>query len=445
VVHPPYQNLTPFDIIELRQKDDDMSHERLSQEQARRIVINAQWLDGRRKLPGGKEGIAQTVENMGYVQIDTIAVVKRAHHHTLWTRRPDYEEEMLHELQAKDRRVFEYWGHAMSYMPISDYRYVLPRMRSFNSPKSKWAQYGLEKSEGMMEPVLERIKKEGPLGAKDFAPPPGTKSGTWWNWKPAKFALEMLFWKGDLMITERRNFQKIYDLTERVLPDDTDTRYPTDDELGQYFVRRALSAYGVAQDRDVNIFMQPAAGRDADIRAASKEVISKSLADLVESGDVVQAKMDKKKNSDYFVLKETLEKSKNLKKTSSRIDILSPFDNLMTPRERIKRLFGFDYTIECYVPEPKRKYGYFVMPILWNGAFVGRLDPKADAKTKTFHIRNLIFEKEFNITQDFLSFFVNKLADFARFNGCEHIRLEKISPTKIKSSLKTMIKTSGLS
>ncbi|MFC2165539.1 winged helix-turn-helix domain-containing protein [Acidobacteriota bacterium] len=407
---------------------------------ARKITLDAQLLGDRTKLLEGKEGIAQVIENLGYVQIDTIAVIKRAHHHTLWTRQSDYEEKMLHELQLRDRRVFEYWGHAMSYMPMTDYRYVLPRMRNFNSPSSKWAQYGLEKSEGMMQPVLERIKKEGPLGAKDFAPIPGTKSGTWWNWKPAKFALEMLYWKGDLMITERRNFQKIYDLTERVLPDDIDTRYPTDDELGQYFIRRALLAYGVAHERDIHVFMQPAAGRDADIRAANKEIMSKSLADLVDAGDVVRVKIDDDKNSYYFALSETAEKFQNLKESSSSVYLLSPFDNLMTPRDRTKRLFDFDYSLECYVPEAKRKYGYFVLPILWNGSFVGRLDPKADKKMKTLFIRNLVFEEQIDISCDFLSSFMDKLAAFARFNGCEHIKLEKISPVKMKSSLKTMIK-----
>lgn len=406
---------------------------------ARTIALEAQLLGDRTNLPFGKEGIAQAIEDLGYVQIDTIAVVKRSHHHTLWTRRPDYEEEMLHELQAKDRRVFEYWGHAMSYMPMMDYRYVLPRMRSFSLPKSKWALYSLEKSAGMMQPVLERIAKEGPLGAKDFALPPGTKSGTWWNWKPAKYALEMLLWKGDLMISERRNFQKIYDLTERVLPDDIDTRCPTDEELGEYFVRRALSAYGVAEERDIQVFMQPAAGRDADIRAASTEVIKQSLADLRDSGDVIEIRIDGNDNSDFFALRETIKKSKNLKKRIPGVHILSPFDNLMTPRERIKRLFGFNYALECYVPEPKRKFGYFAMPILWKDAFAGRLDPKADTKKKVLFIRNLALEQQFHVSDDFLSSLADKLTAFARFNHCLEIKLEKTSPVRLRPTLRKLL------
>lgn len=228
---------------------------RISSKQARRIVLNAQLLGSGIKLSKGKEGIAQTIEKLGYIQIDTIAVIERAHHHTLWCRRADYDPIMLHELQTKDRRVFEYWGHAMSYLPISDYRYFLPKMRNFENPKSKWAEISLAKCGHLMQPVLERIRKEGPLSSKDFKPPPGTKRGNWWDWKPAKIALEMLFWKGDLMVTERRNFQKVYDLTERVLPGNVDTSIPDKDETGQFLVRRSLSANGILQEKEIFNFL----------------------------------------------------------------------------------------------------------------------------------------------------------------------------------------------
>ncbi|MCG8605800.1 winged helix DNA-binding domain-containing protein, partial [bacterium] len=156
----------------------------LSQELARRIALDAQLLSGSIKLPMGKEGVAQAIGHLGYIQIDTIAVVKRAHHHTLWNRLPDYSENMLHELHAKDRRVFEYWGHAASFLPIKDYRFYLPLMKSFEDPKMAWQKRRYEKYSHLMAPVLERIRKEGPLGSRDFDPPPGTKRGAWWDWKP---------------------------------------------------------------------------------------------------------------------------------------------------------------------------------------------------------------------------------------------------------------------
>jgi uncharacterized protein YcaQ len=407
---------------------------------AQRLALHAQLLDGRMELPEGKNGVAQLIEKLGYIQIDTIAVIQRAHHHTLWTRRPDYDSEMLHALQAVDRRVFEYWGHAMSYMPIADYRYCIPKMRNFNSPKNKWAKMSLEKCGQMMQPVLERIRKDGPLGAKDFEAPPGKRGGTWWDWKPAKLALEMLFWKGDLMITERRNFQKIYDLTERVLPNDIDTSIPSNDELGHFIVRRALSAYGVAREREIRSFMQPEAARDSDIQAASKDIISNSLNNLIETGEVIQIQIEEKPDVDYCAFTETVEKSGKLKQSSMHVSLLSPFDNLIIQRDRIKHLFDFDYTLECYVPAARRTYGYFVLPVLWGDSLVGRLDPKADRKQKTLIINSLVFEPEFDVPDNFLPSFADKLKNFARFNACDNIVFEKISPKKIEGKLKKLVK-----
>ena len=132
----------------------------VSLEIARRMALHAQLFGERPALPDGKEGIAQTIERLGYVQIDTISVVQRAHHHTLWTRRPDYDPKMLHELQAVDRRVFEYWGHAASYLPMADYRFYLPRMRNFRAPVKSWEKYFIEKHEHLTGQVLKRIQQE---------------------------------------------------------------------------------------------------------------------------------------------------------------------------------------------------------------------------------------------------------------------------------------------
>ncbi|MHC4725873.1 MAG: winged helix-turn-helix domain-containing protein [Planctomycetota bacterium] len=417
-----------------------MKKARIPLKQARRIVLNAQLLGSGAKLTKGKEGIAQTIEKLGYIQIDTIAVIERAHHHTLWSRRADYDPEMLHKLQTKDRRVFEYWGHAMSYLPMSDYRYFLPKMRNFDNPSSKWAEYCLSKSGHLMKPVLERIRKEGPLCSKDFKPPPGKKRGNWWDWKPAKIALEMLFWKGDLMVTERRNFQKVYDLTERVLPKHIDTSIPSKDETGQFLVKRSLSANGILQEKEIFNFLQPSANRDSDIQVANSNIILKSLNDLIDAEQIIPLKITGENDVSYYALSETFDKSTKLVKSQPRAFILSPFDNLMIQRRRIKTLFGFNYSLECYVPASKRKFGYFTLSILWGENFVGRLDPKADRKKKTFIVHKLAFEsisKDFDV---FLPVFANKLADLARFNRCDKIELVKVTPSKIKANLKRLLR-----
>lgn len=394
------------------------------------MALQAQLLDGKPRLPFGKEGVAQTVERLGYVQIDTISVVQRAHHHTLWTRRPDYEADMLHELQAVDRRVFEYWGHAASYLPMADYRFYLPRMHSFKAPVTSWEKYFIEKHEHLTDSVLERIQQEGPLSSKDFKPPPGTKRGEWWDWKPAKGALEVLFWRGELMVTERRSFQRVYDLTERVLPSDVDTRSPEDDELGRFLVHRALSAYGVAQEKEIR----------EHIRAAGKEAITQSLAEMVESGELIRVEVESLDGVNYFAMPELVEESFHLDKIPTKVRFISPFDNVIIQRERINRLFNFDYTLECYLPPVKRKYGYFSLPILWGEQFVGRLDSKADRKNKVLIVRNLVFEPKILVGDEFLTRFVEALGDFADFNQCERVEIENVSPIDLLESIRFLLK-----
>jgi uncharacterized protein YcaQ len=410
----------------------------ISNQLARELVLKAQLLDNT-MLSADKAGALEVIQKLGYIQIDTIAVVKRAHHQILWSRCPDYRERSLHELQAKDRQVFEYWGHAMSYLPMCDYRYSLPRMQNFENPSSPWAKYQFQECRNLLEPVLKQIREEGPLSSSDFKPPPGKKAGGWWDWKPAKVALELLFWQGKLMISERQNFKKIYDLTERVLPDDIDSTMPTKDELGQFIVCRALSALGIAEEREIMKFLQPESSRDADIQIVGKEQITLSLRHMEEKGEIIQLKLENNDDSVYYVFPESLQQESPVKKGPPRLQLLSPFDNMIIQRDRLKRLFGFDYSLECYLPVKKRRYGYFSLPILWGNNFVGRLDPKADRERKTMIIKNLIFESGFRFRDEFLEAFTNKLIAFAQFNNCLKIKTENVNPKKYTTILNSII------
>jgi hypothetical protein len=241
------------------------------------------------------------------------------------------------------------------------------------------------------------------------------------------------------MITERRNFQKVYDLTERVLPKHIDASIPDDDELGQFLVKRALSANGILQKKEIFNFLQPGANRDSDIRMANSDIILNSIHDLISANLVTPLKIAGENHADYYALSEVLDKSSKTGKKQSHVFILSPFDNLMIQRQRIKNLFDFDYSLECYVPAPKRKFGYFTLPILWGDNFVGRLDSKADRKKKTFIIHKLAFESIAKDLDSFFPAFAKKLADLARFNKCEKIQLVKVTPSKIKANLKRLL------
>lgn len=401
---------------------------RISLEQARRAAINSQLLGNKNNLAKGKEGVYQVIEKLGYIQIDTISVIERAHHHTIWTRCPDYKPEFLDKLQAKDKRIFEYWGHAASYLPLSDYRYYLHRMRSFQDPHGKWLKEMSEKCGHLMAPVLDRIHNEGALGAKDFATPEGTKKGTWWEWRPTKIALEMLFGRGDLMVKERKGFQKIYDLPERVLPTKVDTTFPGDEESGRFFVSRALTSYGIACQKDIQ----------DHIHTVDKNVINLALKKMLKSGEVTGLDIETLDKKEYFALSNNLATFNKPGKPGPHLHILSPFDNMVILRDRIKELFSFDYTLECYVPPAKRKYGYFSLPILWGDRFIARMDSKADRGKKMFIVRNLVFEPDFNDYDAVLPALYTKLNAFAVFNRCRGITVEKTEPVKLKKNLVRM-------
>ena len=243
--------------------------------------------------------------------------------------------------------------------------------------------------------------------------------------------LELLFWHGELMITERRNFTRVYDLTERVLPDDVDSRMPDNDELGRFLVRRALSAYGVAREREIV----------DHLHATSKDVIIAALRELIDGGEAIRIALEGDTNARYFGLADRIRQLTQLRKTAPRLHILSPFDNLIIQRDRVRRLFDFDYTLECYVPAAKRQYGYFSLPILWNEQLVARLDAKAERKDKKLLVRTVWLEKSFRSDERFTVALAKKIRDLARFNLCKVARVERASPTRMRSELNRILRS----
>jgi len=399
----------------------------LSLRQARRLAISGQLLDGISKLKPGKEGAAQVIEHLGYIQVDTIAVIERAHHHTIWTRVPSYQPAMLDELQAKDRRVFEYWGHAASYLPMEDYRFYLLKMKTMLSNNPSWQKWA-DNNKKLLNHVLKRIQKEGPLGTSDFADTRKKKRGAWWDWKPAKTALETLHITGELMVTARRKFERILDLSERVLPPNINTKLPSQDEVARFAIRRALQAHGLATSREII----------NHIHIVKEKMVNDTLTDLIDSGEIIRIKIEGLDTECYAFAKiaETITKRfKNI----DLLHILSPFDNLIIQRDRINRLFDFDYQLECYKPPKQRIHGYFVLPILWGDEFIGRIDLKADRANKELIVRNLIIESDSKKVKTALPAIGKKLKALAVFNNAEEVRVERTKPNNINSFLKRII------
>jgi uncharacterized protein YcaQ len=396
---------------------------RISANTARRLAIEAQLL-GRPRLAPGVEGAAQAIEHLGRVQIDTISVVARAHHHMLWSRCADYEEGMLDALQRDDRRAFEYWsGYVAAYLPMGDYRYYLPAMRGFR--ESAHMQQWQQEHADLVDHVLGRIREEGPLGSADFVDPSGRKRGPWWDWKPAKQALEMLFRAGVLMISERRRFQRYYDLAERVLPGDTDTTEAAPEETARFVVRRALAHAGLA-----------AADQIGWSWLGDRDAISGALAELASTGEVVPLHVTGGRNGTHYALRDALAGVRGRRPGAPRLHLLSPFDGLIANRTRTRELFGFDCKLEAYFPAHKRQYGYFCLPILFGDRFVGRLDPKADRRAKTLRVHRITFEPDAGALGPVLPALAESLRAYAAFNGCDRVTVAATQPPGVRAPLR---------
>lgn len=374
----------------------------ISRQEGRRIVLSAQGLLDGPRFVSGKAGALAAIEHLGYVQIDTISVVERAHHHVLWSRVPSYSPAHLHELQARDRTVFEYWSHAAAYLPMRDYRFALRRMEAFARGGRHW----FRRDNKVRRYVLDRIRAEGPLRARDFEAPAGRRGGSWFEWKPAKTALEQLFWSGELMVRERRRFEKVFDLRERVLPVSADTRLPSEEEFLRNLVRTVLTAQGLAAAREISYQ-----------RHLSNAGLAKVLDAMREAGEILELEVEGIPDGTYYALKDSLEAGA----AGEEARLLSPFDNLVIQRKRLSRLFGYDYQIECYVPEAKRKFGYFCLPILRGAAFLGRLDAKADRAAGSLRIESFHWEPAVKAHSRHLDAVKAAIEKFALFNACPKV------------------------
>ncbi len=387
-------------------------------EQAQLLALSSQGLLYN-QFGKGKKATLAAIQHLGYIQIDTLSVVARAHHHSLWTRVTDYNEQLLHELLEKDKSIFEYWSHAASYLPMSDYRFSLPRKNDYASGKSHW----FAQDKKLKKYVLDRIKTEGALQSKDFEHK-RSGPGNWYEWKPAKRALEQLFMEGELMVARRQGFQKVYDLTERVLPSSINTNIPSEKEYAEFLIKKAIQANGLVEEKEI-----------AYLRSHAKASVSKSLKELTKNSNLIEIEIENKKGK-FYTTREQLDSIAKVKKQKN-IHLLSPFDNAIIQRKRVQTLFDFDYMIECYLPEPKRKFGYFCLPVLYNNQFVARFDPKADRASKTFYIKQMHFEKKFKPDSTFNIAFAERLKTFAVFNGCDKIVIDK-ADSKWKNTMKQL-------
>lgn len=352
---------------------------RLSNTDARKLWLHTQGLG---TAPTGKLDVLGIIERLGFVQLDTIRIVSRAHHHILWSRNQHYREPMLNKLLAKQRAVFEHFTHDASVLPMSTY--PLWR-RQFRRMEARLRQSGWYKSmlgaDGRAA-IIERIRAEGPLSTHAFDTECEDKTVAWRR-PPHKQALDFMWHAGELSTSHRKNFIKFYDLTERVVPKPILEDQRSDDEQLDWLCRAALDRLAFAGDGDIQRFWEAADLPEvkrwsdsvrSDVTVVEVETAAGDWVSLIAPADI-EARLE------------------TLPPPISRLRIINPFDPVVRDRNRLKRLFDFDYRIEIFVPAAKRRYGYYVFPVLEGDRFVGRIEVRADRKDGTLSIVDLWWEK----------------------------------------------------
>jgi len=383
----------------------------LSKSQARKIILHAAALVKTAPFGKGVEAVYKLIDHLGYVQIDANYVVERAHHHVIASRVPGYKKQWLEELQA-DGRIYEFFTADSGFMPMREFRFSLPVKQGFLANRKSLTQAEIN----LMDKTLDRVAREGPLTVKDFDNDREVASSGWWDWRPSKIALERLYMDGRLMVTRTQDFQKLYDLPVNILLPDIDITEPTPEAFARHIIRRCLTCMGIAYAKEISW----------RARFVKNNLIKQELKKMVEEGEVQQVSVEELPKATLYMLPVYARKKITL---SEDVFILSPFDILNVFRHRLKDFFDFDYQIECFVPEPKRKYGYFSLPVLQGDRFIARMDSKADRKKKILIIHNLHFEQK-DLTGTTIDNFITALKNFAAFNQCEKITISKCNNSK---------------
>lgn len=410
----------------------DLAPIRLSARQARLVHLDAQGLLRRPQRRARKADVLAAIERMRVLQIDTIHVVARSPYLVLFSRLGTYAPQWLDELLAEGA-IFECWAHEASFAPFADY--ALHRRHAQDARDGHWSmKHALrmrrEHSAGM-DALLARVREHGAVRAADFERAEGAAGGGgWWGWKNEKRWLEALFALGELMIARRERFQRVYDLSERVLANagatPVHTALPSLEHVRRAFVLGAVRALGLTQARWINDYFR--SGRrckDADLDA------------LVDEGEVLRVEVDGWPVPGYAPAadRQRIEAAAAGRLRATATTLLSPFDPVVWDRERAAAMFGFDYRIECYTPAPKRKYGYYVLPILHRGALVGRLDAKAHRAEGVFEVKAFYLEDGVEPTPALAEAVAEAIGACADWHATPRVKLGRCAPKAFQRPL----------
>ncbi len=345
----------------------------ISASDARLIALSAQGFDRPRPTTVSETEIEDTARRLGLIQLDSVNVVVRSHYMPFFSRLGSYDRTLVEKVAFEDRRLFEYWAHVASLIPIGTYPLLRWRMRS---AKPSWRiKELLDKAPGYVDEVLEEVERRGPLIASDLDDP-GSRKGPWWGYSEGKVALEWHFRTGALTTHSRSNFTRYYDVAERVIPLEVigEDGY-SDDEAQKQLLLIGARAHGVGTATDI-----------ADYFRLNLPKARLLIDSLVDEGRLTEVVVEGWNRPAY------LHQDAYVPGEIHATALLSPFDSLVWERERTERLFGFHYRIEIYVPDSKRRYGYYVMPFLMYSELVARVDLKADRQMNVLRVQAAFIE-----------------------------------------------------
>lgn len=383
---------------------------------ARRLFLERHGLSETPQGDARGAALLTLIERLGFVQLDSINTVARAHDLILFSRRPTYRPKALKRLYEHDRALFEHWTHDAAVIPMGYYRqWQLRRERDALKLRSQWRDWRRDGYEAQFQPVLDQIRAQGPLCSSDVGAGEKRGSGGWWDWHPSKTALEYLWRSGALCVVGRDGFRKKYDLTERVI--DTGLCHPLDaDETAatiNWCCAGALDRLGFATPAEIAAFWDHVTLAEA--KAWCAEAQAKGALEPIEITGA-----DGKVHHCYARPGITADPALILEPTK-RLRVLSPFDPALRDRKRAARLFGFDYRIEIFVPEAKRRYGYYVFPILEGDRLVGRVDMKAFRDRDTLQVHALWPEAKIRWGKGRIAAFEAEVARLTRLAGVSNI------------------------
>ncbi len=398
------------------------------------LFLERQQLDRPRARRLTATSLKRLAAATGGIQLDSINVVERAHHLTLWSRFGVYDRGALDRLVYGRRVLFEYWAHAACLISIDHLPAWRRAMLDYSTKSRGWSAW-LQTNRRVLREVEAAIAERGPLSSSDFAAP-RTRDGAsgWWNWKPAAHALDYLWMSGRTLVHSRRGFQKRYDLAERVLPDLATTAPLAADDFRRWHLATSLAAMGAATEADLRLYLTFPRFDAAERR--------RTLAHALASGAVVEIAVEDSRTR-WFVLAAdlpALARAAARRTPSIGTTFLAPFDSLLWHRERTRRLFDFDYRIEVYTPAAKRRFGYYALPILSDGRLIGRVDVKHHRSERRLELRHVTFEALPPSPDAALTGTAEAARSLAEFVGADAVTVERVAPARLGAPLRRAVK-----